>query len=268
MVYSIVGRIESCEINFLELDAAAKSAYRLSVQGNRLLRTIDLPSIRRARALFKAAIVATPGHIPALAGMAHSCVLEWLLRMNPEPSLLDTAERIARTILAICPDDHRGFHTLGYVQLYSKKFDKSIENLRHSMRLNPIDIDVQVDLADALISNGHPEEGIRLIRGSRLLGRRGADYDHWILAGAYYHSGDCRAAVDEIANMQNPAPALRLSAAAHAMIGERVVANRLRTELMEYNPGFNLAQWLTIIPCNDRAFVRQYSDGLRMAGFV
>jgi tetratricopeptide (TPR) repeat protein len=171
-------------------------------------------------------------------------------------------------MLSICPDDHRGFHTLGYVQLYSKKFDKSVENLRRSMRLNPIDLDVQVDLADALISNGRPDEGIRLFSRSSLLGRRGADNDHWILAGGYYHSGNYRAALDEILNMQNPAPALRLSAAAHAMLGERVVANRLRAELMEYNPGFNLAQWLTIIPSNDPAFVRQYSDGLRMAGFA
>jgi predicted Zn-dependent protease len=182
--------------------------------------------------------------------------------------LLDTAERIARTILAICPDDHRGFQTLGNVQLYHKKFDKSVENLRHSMRLNPIDLDVQVNLADALVSNGCPEEGIRLLAASKLLGRRGEDCDHWMLAGAHYYGGNYRAALGEIANMRNRAPALRLSAAAHAMLGDRILANRARTELMEFNPGFNLSQWLSIIPLRDRTFVRHYSDGLRMAGFA
>jgi DNA-binding SARP family transcriptional activator len=268
MVYSIVSRIESREIQFLESDPEAKSAYRLTVQAQRLLRTFDLPSVRRARTLFKAAIAAAPEHVPALAGMAHSYVLEWLLRMNPEPSLLDTAERIARMILAMCPDDHRGFQALGNVQLYYKKFDKSVENLRHSMRLNPIDLDVQVNLADALVSNGCPEEGIRLLAASKLLGRRGEDCDHWMLAGAHYYGGNYRAALGEIANMRNRAPALRLSAAAHAMLGDRILANRARTELMEFNPGFNLSQWLSIIPLRDRTFVRHYSDGLRMAGFA
>ncbi|MGA2043154.1 MAG: BTAD domain-containing putative transcriptional regulator [Roseiarcus sp.] len=268
MVHSIVGQIENRELQLLEAGPDGQSAYRLSIKGQRLLRTIDLPSIRRARALFKAAIGVTANHIPALAGMAHSYVLEWLVRMNPEPSLLDTAERIARMILSISPDDYRGFHKLGYAQLYSRKFDKSVENLRHSMRLNPIDLDVQVDLADALISNGDAREAIRLFAESKQLGRRGADNDHWILAGGLYQIGEYRAALDEIANMQNPLPALRLSAASHAMLGERVAAQRLRAELMEYNPGFKLAQWLSIMPCRDVAHVQQYSEGLRMAGFA
>jgi tetratricopeptide (TPR) repeat protein len=157
---------------------------------------------------------------------------------------------------------------LGYVQLYSKKFEKSIENLRHSVRLNPIDIDVQLDLADALISNGDAQEGISIFRDSKLLGRRGADKDHWTLAGGYFQTGNYRAAIDEIGNMQNPAPALRLSASAHAHLGERIAAQRLRVELMEYNPDFKLSQWLSIIPCRESLHVRHYSDGLRMAGFV
>jgi DNA-binding SARP family transcriptional activator len=268
MVHSIVGQIEKHEIKMLDVGQEARSAYRLSVQAERLMRTIDLPSIRRARTLFKGAIAASANHVPALAGLAHSFVLEWLVRMNPEPSLLDTAERIARMILAISPDDHRGFHELGYVQLYSKKFEKSIENLRHSVRLNPIDIDVQLDLADALISNGDAQEGISIFRDSKLLGRRGADKDHWTLAGGYFQTGNYRAAIDEIGNMQNPAPALRLSASAHAHLGERIAAQRLRVELMEYNPDFKLSQWLSIIPCRESLHVRHYSDGLRMAGFV
>jgi DNA-binding SARP family transcriptional activator len=268
MACSIVGQIETREIHFLETGAEAKSAYRLSIQGQRLLRTIDLPSIRRARALFKASIATAPGHIPALAGLAHANVLEWLVRMSSDRSLLDTAEQLARLILSIAPDDHRGFRELGFVQTYLKKFDESIENLRHSVRLNPIDLDVRVDLADAVTFRGCAVEGIRLFDESKLLGRRGVDNDHWILAGAYYHLENYKAALEEIACMQNPAPALRLSAAAHAMLGERTSAKRQKTALMEYNPDFNLTEWLSILPCGDREYVQHYSDGLRMAGFA
>ena len=52
------------------------------------------------------------------------------------------------------------------------------------------------------------------------------------------------------------------------MLGHRVAAQLSRAELMEYNPDFDLAQWLSIIPLSDRAYVRRYSDGLRMAGFA
>ena len=112
------------------------------------------------------------------------------------------------------------------------------------------------------------KRAIRLFRDLCNLARRGTDNDHWILAGGYYQIGDYKAALQEIASMQNPAPALRLSAAAMRCSESAIAAHRLRGELMEYNPGFNLAQWLSIIPCNDSSYVQHYSHGLRMAGFV
>jgi tetratricopeptide (TPR) repeat protein len=268
MVHSIVGHVENREIHFLSRATDAKSAYRLTIQGQRSLQIIDLPSIRRARALFKAAIVAAANHIPAFAGLARSYVLEWLVRMNPERSLLDTAEQCARRILSICPDDYRGFRELGFVQMYLKKIDMSVENLGHSAHLNPTDLDVQVDLANAMTLKGYAGEGIRLFTESKLLRRRGLDYDHWILAGAYYHTGNYQAALEEIACMQNPVPALKLLAATHAMLGERAVAQRAKIELMEFNPDFELTRWLSTVPCQDRHYVGHYSDGLRAAGFA
>jgi DNA-binding SARP family transcriptional activator/TolB-like protein len=268
IVYSVLVHVENRELQFLQAGIEQKSAYRLAVQGQRNLQTVDLPSIRRARALFKASLAAASTHTPALAGLSRSYVLEWLVRMNPERSLLEAAEQCARKILSHCSDDYRGFRELGLVQMYQRKYEQSIDNLGHSMRLNPTDLDVQVDLADAMTLNGNAAEAVRMFAESKLLRRRGSDYDHWILAGAYYHCANYRAALDEIACMQNPAPALKLSAAAHAMLGEQAPARRRKAELIEFNPGFNLTQWLSNVPCRDQRYVGHYSDGLRRAGFA
>jgi tetratricopeptide (TPR) repeat protein len=145
--------------------------------------------------------------------------------------------------------------------MYQRKIDKSIQNLTQGMRLNPVDLDTRVDLADAMTLAGDAAAAIRLFDESPALRRRGSDYDRWILAGAYYHCGNYRAALDEIAAMQNTATALKLCAAAHAMLGEREPAQQLKTELMEFNPGFDLTQWLSAIPCRDPRYVGHYSEG-------
>jgi len=67
-----------------------------TVEGQRLLRNIDLPSIRRARKFFRAALASASNHVPAMAGLSRSYVMEWLVRAPFEASLLEEAEQCAR----------------------------------------------------------------------------------------------------------------------------------------------------------------------------
>lgn len=69
----------------------AEGAYQHYLTGRRYLRAMDLPSVRRARKCFKAAIAACPGYAAALAGLARTHHLEWLLLARGDMSELQKA---------------------------------------------------------------------------------------------------------------------------------------------------------------------------------
>ncbi len=265
---SILRHIESKEARAVVGSSEATSAYRATVEGQRLLRNIDLPSIRRARKFFKAALASASNHVPAMAGLSRSYVMEWLVRAPFETSLLEEAEQCARRTIAVCPDDHRGYQELGVANVYRKRLDHSIEHISRAKKLNPDDMSIRVDLADALAFAGQATEAIRLLDQSKHLYDRNDDYSHWVRAGAHFNREDYRSTLGEIALMSDPTPAFRLSAAAHAFLGEAEHARRVHEASMEFNPGFKLDLWLSMFPSRNHEFIQRYSDGLRQAGFT
>jgi DNA-binding SARP family transcriptional activator len=265
---SILRHVEEKELQSSVFDPETQSAYRIVLEARRVLRTMDLPSIRKARRLFKAALIVNPEYVAALAGLARTHVMEWLVRAPFERDALDTAEEIARRAVAIDPDDYRGYHELGVVNTYFKRLDDSVECLTRAKRLSPDDVAVRADLADALIFNGQAAEAVELVNESKALPGPSDDYFHWILASVHFDRGDYAASVREIGMMANPAPAFRLSAAAHAVLGDNERARRVMRASMEFNPDFSLTSWLSLVPSRNRDCVQRYTEGLRLAGFV
>jgi DNA-binding SARP family transcriptional activator/tetratricopeptide (TPR) repeat protein len=266
-VMSIIGCIEDCEVRFGSTVTPRISAYRATTEGQKFLQCIDLPMIRRGRNSFKKALVISPGHIPALAGISRSYVLEWLLRMNPEPSLLLAAEDYSKRMTVSAPEDHRGFQELGVVQMYLRKFDDCVETLKHAQVLGSADPDVSVDLADAFVADGRATEAIDQFARSKQLLQRGVDGDHWIAAGAHYFLENYNSAIQEISKMRNQSTAFRILAASYAMLGDRRSANRVVRDTLEFNPEFELSRWLAMIPTCNGDYLRHFTDGLRKAGF-
>jgi tetratricopeptide (TPR) repeat protein len=268
VIASILRHVEDRELQISALDPETLSAYRIVLEARRLLRSMDLPSIRKARRLFKAALMLHPDYVAALAGLARTHVMEWLVRAPFERNALDTAEQIARRAVSLDPDDHCGYHELGVVNTYFKRLDDSVECLARARRLSPDDMAVRADLAEALIFNGQAPEAIDLVNESRSLLGLSDDYHHWILASVHFDRGDYGASLREVGMMGNPAPAFRLSAAAHAILGEVERARRVMRASMEFNPDFNLTSWLSLVPSRNRDCVQRYTEGLRLAGFV
>ena len=126
------------------------TAYHLFLTGQRLLRSLDLPSVRKARRAFRASISSFSDFVPAISGLAHTFHLEWLLMARGDNDLLADAERLAHRSLEIDPDDARGYRDLGLCSIYAGRFDESLEAFGHAERRNPQYADLLVDYADAL----------------------------------------------------------------------------------------------------------------------
>ena len=264
---SILRHIEDREMSLRDGVEGARVAYRFTLEAQRLLNAIDLPSIRRARRLLKSAQAVAPDFVPTIAALARSHVLEWLVRAPFEAAPLEFAEQFAKQAIAISPDDHRGYHELGLVRVYRRRLDDGIECLNRAASLCPEDKGVCADLADALVFNGQSREAIAMLDDLVRSFDPGGDYIRWVLAGAHFAREDYGATLLQIKQMSNPAPAFRISAAARALVGDVSGARRVMKASMDFNPNFDLRAWMAMAPCRNKDFVQRYTEGLRIAGF-
>jgi DNA-binding SARP family transcriptional activator len=264
---AILRHIEDREISLREGVDGLRVAYRLTLEAQRLLNAIDLPSIRRACRLLRSAQTIAPDFAPTIAALARSHVMEWLVRAPFEVAPLEFAEQFAKQAIAISPDDHRGYHMLGLARVYRRRLDDGIECLNRAASLCPEDKGVCADLADALVFNGQSREAIAMLDSLVRSFDPGGDYIRWVLAGAHFAREDYAATLLQVKQMSNPAPAFRISAAARALIGDVAGARRVMKASMDFNPNFDLRSWLAMAPCRDKDFVQRYSEGLEIAGF-
>jgi len=264
---SILRHVEDREIGLQNGIEGDRVAYRVTLEAERLLNAIDLPSIRRARRLLRSAQTMAPDFVPAIAALARSHVMEWLVRAPFEVAPLEFAEQFAKQAIAISPDDYRGYHQLGLVRVYRRRLDDGIECLHRAASLCPEDKGVRADLADALVFNGQAREAIAMIEELVRSFDPGDDYIRWVLAGAHFAREDYEATLLQVKQMSNPSPAFRISAAARALIGDLAGARRVMKASMDFNPNFDLRAWMSMAPCRNRDFLQRYTEGLRLAGF-
>ena len=243
------------------------TAYHLFLTGQRLLRSLDLPSVRKARRAFRASIGSFSDFVPAISGLAHTFHLEWLLMARGDNDLLADAERLAHRSLEIDPDDARGYRDLGLCSIYAGRFDESLEAFGHAERRNPQYADLLVDYADALQHSCDAAAALQKIEQAIELNPLGPDRYWWVAADVNFHLERYTDAINCMSRMRDQSPAFRLIAASWAMLGEKERAKEYVRRAKDIHPDFSVDAWLSILPIRTPEFASRYKHGLREAGF-
>ncbi len=266
VVLLLVNTIERAELGRYEAEQPA-TAYHLYLTGQRFLRSLDLPHIRRARRAFKLAINDFPNFVPAISGLAQTFSMEWLLMARGDNELLSEAERLAQRALDIDPDDARGHRNVGLCRLYRGRFDESLEAFGHAELRNPQHADLLVEFADALEHACEPSSALDKVSRAIELNPLCPDNYWWVAGGANFHLQRYNDAIQCMSRMRDQSPAFRLIAAAWAMLGEKQKAGEYVQKAKDIHPDFSVNAWLSILPIRDAEFARHYEQGLREAGF-
>jgi tetratricopeptide (TPR) repeat protein len=266
IVLALVDTIERTEL--ASYDAEPNStAYHLYLAGQRNLRTLGLPSVRRARRHFKASAMECQDFVPAISGLARTYQQEWLLTATGDQELLGEAERLALMSRDIDPEDARGYRELGVCRLYGGRFDESIEALGQAEKRSPQFADLLNDFADAYSHTCDFPAALEKITKAIELNPLCPDHYWWTAAGANYHLQRYRDAIRCMGHMRDQSAAYRLMAAAHAMLGDREKARMYARKTREIHPDFSISSWLSIVPIQDPYYAKHYEQGLREAGF-
>ncbi|MDE1991034.1 MAG: DNA-binding protein [Rhizobiaceae bacterium] len=266
IVASVASYIERNEFSRGYFERSPET-YHQYLLGQRYLKGLGLPDIRRARKAFQNALKENPYFSPALSGIARTYHLEWLVTAQGNDKLLEIAEEQAGKAIATGQDIVGGYHQFGVAKLYQSKFDESIDAFELAETISPHYADVIADYADTLMHASKPGEALKKVERAIKLNPLSPDLYFWTAAGANY----CLECYDEanayIARMADPAQASRLAAASAAMAGNMRKAKALVRQVKETYPDFEVDTWLSIVPFREQWQTDLYREGLKRAGF-
>ncbi|NTF82777.1 DNA-binding protein [Rhizobium rhizogenes] len=266
IVASVASYIERNEFSrdYFERNPEAYHHYLL---GQRHLKHLGLPDIRRARKEFQTALKENPYFSPALSGIARTYHLEWLVTARGDLQLLKQVETQAGKAIAAGQDLAAGYREFAAAKLYQNDFDESLKAFEIAESISPHHADVIADYANTLIHASQPLEGIAKIERAIKLNPLSPDIYYWTAAGACYHLERYEDAANYIDRMVDSAPAARLAAAVAAMAGDMRTARALVRKVKETYPDFEVDTWLSIVPIREQWQKDHYRDGLQRAGF-
>lgn len=266
IVASVASYIERNEFSrdYFERNPEAYHQYLL---GQRHLKQLGLPDIRRARKAFQTALKENPYFSPALSGVARTYHLEWLVTARGDTRLLDLAAQEAGKAIATGQEIAGGYHQFGVVKLYQGAFDESVEAFELAETISPHHADLIVDYADTLQHASKPAEALEKVEHAIKLNPLSPDLYFWTAAGASYSLERYEEASAYIERMADPSQAARLAAASAAMAGNMRKAKALVRKVKEIYPDFDIDTWLSIVPVREQWQKDHYREGLRRAGF-
>jgi DNA-binding SARP family transcriptional activator/tetratricopeptide (TPR) repeat protein len=243
------------------------AAYHSYLLGFRDMKRLSLPDVRRARKAFREALQHSAHFSPALAGLARTFLVEWLLTARGDGELLRLAEDHANQAIVADPSLATGFRQLGVAKLYLNDLDESVVALKVAEELSPHYADSIASYADTLVHASRPADGLAKIEHAISLNPLSpADY-LWTEAGANFALARYVEALDAISRMDDRTPADRLTAACWAMLGDVKNARHYMRKARETHPDFDVDRWLSLVPFKEAWQKEQYREALRKAGF-
>ena len=231
------------------------------------MRYAELPWIRRARRMFRTALLIDDTKVRAIAGLSRTYWFEWLVRAGQDANLLVIAEEIARNGMKLQSDSHFIHRELGMINHYSRRLDLAEKHLARARALRPGISETFVDYCDVLISGGGSKSVIDMLSRQQETACVQDDFKSLVTATALYLTGLYREAANELALMSFSAPSDRLRAACHAMLGEREEARHYMLKTKDANPDFDVTAWLQVIPLKNKVDISHAYEGMTRAGF-
>lgn len=266
IVLSLTGQIERREMMRAHFDKSP-AAYQRYLSGRRYLGQLSLPNLQKARTELEAVLRSGDHFAPALSSIARTYSKQWLLMSGGDATLLKEAEDYAMRAIAARRGIADGYRELGVAKTFQGASDESLEALELAEALNPNHAGIIADQAEALIYSSRPDLALRKIESAIALNPLSPDSYFWIASAASYMLGCFEAALCYIDRMADSRLADRISAASWAMLGDKNRAGFFVRRVHDTNPGFDIDNWLSVVPFKEQWQRDIYREGLRRAGF-
>lgn len=243
------------------------AAYELCIRGLDEILRVDPNGCQTAISYFNQAVAQEQGYARALSGISRAHGFQWKYRWTDDRSrALDEAEAYALRAVDADINDASANGGLGWVALYRREHERSLEAYRRAIQLNPSDADILAEYADALKHNGSAAESIPLFERAIRLNPYASDHYLKDLAHTHLVAQDYESAVRAVHRMRRPQLANLILAASYALAGEHDSARRAAMPIRAANPDFDPEAWITMVPDRDPEDSARFLEGMKRAG--
>jgi TolB-like protein/DNA-binding SARP family transcriptional activator len=245
------------------------AAYTLCLRGLDDMLSLDPARCQDALGHFSRAVALDDSYARAFSGISRAHGFRWKYRWAEQrEAALTEAEAFALRAVDADANDPGASAALGWVALYRRDHDRSLEAYEHAMDLNPSDADVLAEYADALKHSGEPDAAVPLFERAIRLNPYAADHYLKDLVHTHYVREDYEAAIRTVRRMRRKNTILRTLAASQAMLGLDDEARETVRLLREvgHGPMLPAEDWVTMIPDRDASYTARLLEGMKRAG--
>jgi tetratricopeptide (TPR) repeat protein len=260
---------------------AARSAFELYLEGQKLFSVIERKHLEAAADKFRQAVKLAPdfargwGHLAY--ALAQIVVGGHAKSPDEAAALLSTAERHARKAVKLDGQDYANRWDLAFVWLNQGRMDEALAEYERALRLfdNRTDMldrrmDLLVEMAEAYVYAGNTERAFALLdRAFRI-----PDWYRWIRAWACYNARDYKGVAQQIGAMRKKygdagyVPDIQLLlAAAQAQGGAVPRAQKSMRRVEDGRPGWSIERELARNPFRNAKDRQHWAEGMKKAGF-
>jgi adenylate cyclase len=215
--------------------------YDVYLHGRAAWREWSRESNQLAQQHFKKTIELDPAFAPAYAYLSYTVVQAWLSGWDASPTRLRQARDLARKAVALEPENFENHWCLAMAYLYGLEFDTAMATFERAVSMNPNSAGLLIDMADALVFDGRPEEALVSIKRAMRLNPVCPDAYLWTLGIALYHSGQFKESLAALQRITNAPGLVRRHKAANLVrLGELEKAREIASELLVDDPDYTL----------------------------
>jgi adenylate cyclase len=250
-------------------DPNSLAPYALWLRGLDDMLSLEQERCQDALNHFFRAVSLDQSYARALSGISRAHGHLWMYRWAEQrDTALAQSENFALQAVDADANDPRASAALGWVALYRREHDRSIEAYEHAMEINPSDADVIGEYADALKHSGAPQASIPLFERAIRLNPYGADLYLRDLTHAHFLLEDYETAINTVKRMRRKHIIFRTLAASQAMLGLDADARETVAQLRQvgHAPLVSSEEWVTMIPDRDPSYTARLLEGMKRAG--
>jgi adenylate cyclase len=267
IVGTLIARLDRSENRrILHKEPNDLETYDLYLKGRAAWREWTRQSNLLAQQHFRSTIELDPNFAPAYGHLSYTIVQAWLSGWDSSSEQLQHARELARKAVALEPENFENHWCLAFAQLFSREFDLAMATFDNALRMNPHSTGLLIDMADALVFVGRPEEAIAYLERAMRMNPISSDSLLWTLGIALYHAGQLqqsRAALEKIVNAPNLAR--RHLAAVYVRLGDIEKAKKIAEEFLLEDSEYTLERE-KLWPYRNPAMLEAFVNDLHMAG--
>ena len=246
-------------------------AYDYVLRARSLIYRHERESSAEAAKLLEKALELDPGYITAYWGLAVVLFSAYTSGWSEtSEATLERGYKLASTAVELDPNDAHGHFAMALAHLWSRDFDRAIEEIERAIALAPNSAEAFGTRGLILDYASQPAEAIKSLEKSMRLDPRHPSIWFHFLAHAHFILRNYEKAVELLKRRIRINPETDVSrallASSYGHLNRNAEARNEWAKLFEINPNYSIEQKAKVLPYKNPADWDRFVEGLRLAG--